>query len=367
METQHTCIISTVGTSLLTNGADEETRRLLTKTANRAEADYDAADLDMVRQRIAAIRTALQQMTVPDIRRRSAELNAVFGLGLPAQETSHYLLCTDTLQGRSTADLVKEVLERQGCREVIVQPLERLTTANQEDFEAGITALLVWCDQTLPSLREQKARIIFNLSGSFKSLQAYAQTIGMIYADEICYVFEAPGSPLLRIPRLPLQFDSSPLRAHAALFARLATDREVTGIGELPDIPEAYLERVGDHAVLSRWGKLAWNSRKREILCESLIEQPGLIYENTFRKDFDDRLNSRVAIQETLAKVAVLWNEGGLAKLRADGGLQYEDMKKHPGIGHFRVDRGWRVSCRPDGKHLRLRHVGPHDYVNNNP
>lgn len=67
-------------------------------------------------------------------------------------------------------------------------------------------------------------------------------------------------------------------------------------------------------------------------------------------------------------QVSLLFREQGLAGLRKDGGLLYETYESRAGdTGHFRLNQDWRISCRPEGNILRLRHVGSHDYVNDNP
>ncbi len=107
--------------------------------------------------------------------------------------------------------------------------------------------------------RVQGYHIIVNLSGSFESLQAYAQTLGMFYADEIIYVFEARDSPLIRIPRLPLEWDEMPLRHYASVFARIEAAGALT-VADLDaaldsvKMPEAYLEQEGESITLSLWG-----------------------------------------------------------------------------------------------------------------
>lgn len=76
--------------------------------------------------------------------------------------------------------------------------------------------------------------------------------------------------------------------------------------------------------------------------------------------------------ERRLARVSVLLDEGGVARLKQDGGLQYEDYQNRRSadgrpIGHFRLTQGRRVSCIAEGGSLRLRHFGAHDQVNNNP
>ena len=360
----HTYVVSTIGTSLLTNRAGEPLRKLLTKTANLREGEYEPSDRAAVWERAKSVGETLHSGARQSARDLSAELNGVLGLEATGPDFSHYLLATDTFQGGLTAELVRERLVGWGCRFANIQILAGLTTRSQAEFSRGIDQLLLWCDQTLPDLRKQNARVVFNLAGSFKSLQAFAQTIAMVYADETCYIFEG-SKELLRIPRLPIAFNIDQMQSYAGLFARLA-EGEMVSAHEAADLAEAYIDRDAGAAMLSRWGKLAWNANKREILKAHLAEQPGMVYEDAFRRDFEKLgPDERVAIQESLAKASIRWREGGLAALRADGGLQYSNMKGHPSVGHFRVGLGPRITCKPDGSALRLRRCGSHEIEKN--
>ncbi len=362
-------LISTVGTSLLTNETCPELRNILIQTANWRESEYDADRKQRVDRRIEEVKARLQNASHSDIRKLSAELNGILGLNAIGPQCSHFLLATDTFQGEATAEMIAEWLRNQGCQHATPVKLEKLNTGNEEDFRRGIDDLLKWCDEQLQPLRAGD-RIIFNLVGGFKSLQAYAHTLGMIYADEIVYLFEGAGSPLLRIPRLPIHFDEAPLKKNAPMFARMDKPKDSVPAEEVKGLPEAYFEISGDDAALSLWGELAWSQVKREILTGALLCHSRLVYESSFQHNYESINNNdlRIAIQEALAKAAVLWARNGLQSLRADGGLQYEDYSgKNKGIGHFRVNDGPRISCKPDGSNLRLRHCGAHDVVNNNP
>lgn len=359
-------VVSTVGTSLLTNAASEELRRLLSRAANLREEELPPGERDALRDRAGEVEARLASAPETEVRRMSAELNGVLSLGASDRETCHYLLCTDTYPGRLTTDLVGRWLRARGAA-VVPIVLEGFSTANRAAFARGVDFLLRWCEQTLPPMREQGWRITFNLAGSFKSLQAYAQTLGMFYADEIVYIFEGTGAELIRIPRLPVAWQTADLERHAAAVARLAQG-ELLPAGELADLPEAYLESDGACVTLSDWGWMAWNLNRKRILGGDLVEQPGLLYSDEFRRDYDRRRdpNERAALQDTLAKASVLWREGGLRRLRGDGGVQYEDLMNRGGVGHFRVTLSLRVTCEPAGERLRLRRFGPHD-VNENP
>ncbi len=363
----HTTVVSSIGTSILTNHAGPMLD-LLKRTANIKSIDTFGEERRVFETHLTERHSWILDGNEKAVRDLSAELNGLFALELPFAETSHLLFCTDTVQGRATSEIIEEKLNQLGVRRVEICVLNKMTTASQHDFAQGVDSLLNICEERLIPLRESGHHIVFNLVGGFKSLQAYLQMLGMIYADEICYLFEAPGSPLLTIPRLPIHFDLGPLSQSLALMARLAANATVVE-GEVSALPSIYVEIADGEAILSVWGKLIWSREKQELLSGDLLEHPGIGYEPTFRKDYEHLRESRqrVAFQEAIAKVAVLWLEGGLESLRRDGGLQYETYQNHNGIGHFRVDQGRRISCVPQSEVLVLRHMGSHDYINTNP
>lgn len=376
-------IISTVGTSLLTNYVtrylEQEKVVLFRDTANSREEELELVQRDTIDAVAAEVESRLQNATAEEVRRLSAELNGIYmyyGDDLHAKRLEmdhHILLATDTYQGQKTAQLVRNHLKRTGFKstEIMVPPGFR--TRDGKSFTKGVNEIVKWCEETLPGYREQHYYIVFNLVGGFKSLQGYMNTLGMFYADEIIYIFEAPAAELIRIPRLPVVLDEIPvLREKADLFALLEKSY-LAGREEVQGIPEIYLDfdDQGNYT-LSTWGLLIWERNKQKILGSvPLMNFPALVYERSFEKDFQaisDKAR-KADVQSTLAEVSVLFRERGLVGLRSHRGLQYKNYENllAEGIGHFRLSQDWRVSCLPEGQILRLRHVGPHDYVNGNP
>lgn len=377
-------ILSTVGTSLLTNYVskenDQELKSLFIDTANAVEKELSPHQKGVIDEVVTKVDTVLENAGFEEMRQLCAELNGLLGYygrdiySGDFGRDHHVLVATDTYQGHAAARLLAEHLKRLGFNSVELMVPPRLSTRDCSSFTLGINEVVRWCEETLPGYRQSRYRIIFNLVGGFKSLQGYMNTLGMFYADEIIYIFEAPTADLIRIPRLPVVMDEIPvLREKAVLFA-LMENGYIAGKEEVRGIPEIYLEsdEQGGYT-LSTWGLLIWKRNKQKILGGELLAFPSLAYERSFEKDFQAITDSarRADIQTTLAKVSLLYRENGLAGLRRDGGLLYEDYQneKDPAgkkIGHFRINLQWRVSCVPDGGILRLRHVGPHS-VNDNP
>lgn len=103
-------IISSIGTSLLTNDASPKEREQLTRTANATKFENDA-HRKLIDTRKQAALNRLKSEGVEAIRKASAELNGIYGIYggiLPKRSQDvHFLITTDTIQGKATAEIVK--------------------------------------------------------------------------------------------------------------------------------------------------------------------------------------------------------------------------------------------------------------------
>jgi len=286
-------IISTCGTSTLTNLADDATRKLVTKYAN-VTADNDVP-IDDRKPLLALLDSAKDKLKAADVittKKASAELNGILSLAgdrtpLDSRDV-HVLLHTDTWLGAAAAEIVASKLITFG----IAPQLERiksLNTLSRTDFDQGLRHLVKWAADTLPGYRTAQYNVLFNLVGGFKSVQGFMQTLGMFYADEIVYIFES-GSELLRIPRLPVDLDSAAQKImtdHARVFRRLDILGPQPSKSVSDDIPESMLEYANDLADLSPWGKLLWNAFQPKLYSEKLLASPSdrIRFTDAFARD----------------------------------------------------------------------------------
>lgn len=376
-------VLSTIGTSILTNLIDR---------ANPAEGTWwgmlrDSANLkqdELSPKAITLIETladrALKKLLQNDIqinRRLSAELNGIYGIygGQFPKDNSdeHYLVCTDTAQGQTTGKLIKEFLESQGFRVDTVTP-DRLSTQNPDSFTTGTKDLIRWLEDNVPWRRDSGYQVTFNLVGGFKSLQGYMNTFGAFYADEVVYIFEAPTADLIRIPRLPIQIDTTVIREHLTEFAMMDAGK-LYPTNALEGIPQTLLEFVEDdgttYAGLSAWGELIWHRTKSNLLSQELLQFPRLTYRRSFIDDCSNlNRQQQTKLQETLAKVAAALEntDGDITQLNNRvSGLNFEQLTNLDGVCTFRITQGIRVSCKIVDSGLNLRHYGNHDDVYANP
>ena len=385
MRKRPTLLVSTCGTSLLTNalrGAPGEPtyeRALVFDNANAAsEEAIPEADRAALAELIRRARARLDDGDPAAVQRASAELNALLRIdGALAPDTLHYLIASDTYLGRATAAMVADYLAERGTQAQVIG-IDGLSTASAAGFRDGIKELLRFLDETLAGFgetgasRQQSHHVVFNLTGGFKSLLGFMTAIGNFYADEVVYVFEG-GRELLRIPKLPLRLDEIGLRASVGKLLLMSAGAYLPA-AELTPLSPALLEEAGDDRYgLSVWGELVWRRLRDDWLAAELVDLPRLHYEDSFRKDFT-RAERRVRIdlQETLADVSRRLGAAGgdTAALKGGrgGGLLYDNYTgRDSAYGHFRLTQGMRVSCEARGGTLYLRHVGAHDYVNDRP
>lgn len=365
-------ILSTVGTSILTNKLGEQEKMKLSENANLQENQYSKDALTLVSYIVETLRTKLQDAKEADLKRLSAELNGILGVyeGVFPEKNQdmHVLIATDTYQGKITAEIIGNFLQNKGIQSMVYAP-KNLTTKNKNNFINGVKDLLHWLEKTLDieNYKTQGYEIIFNLTGGFKSLQGYLNTIGMFYADRLVYIFEA-GGELIEIPKLPVEINPQIFKENATEFALMSADYPCEAI----NISKIMLEEYEKNTfLLSEWGILAWNKVKKQILAEKLLAFPKLHFEESFKKDFQNATpQQQIDLQETLAKVSaiLLQNIDGVSQMKQQGGLQYDNFTgKNSVFGHFRLSQGDRASCLAKNNELYLRHFGQHDYVNDNP
>lgn len=256
-------LLSTCGTSLLTNGASAEDRLWLTKIAN--EVKVDSTRLMPI---VDARRRDLEVADEATRRRLSAELNGVGAVIARYQpkQTFHLLVHTDTAAGGATAELVRHVLGK----ETAVVSADGLRTSDLASFRAALADLTKQIEGLVQEYRIKGCFVVFNLTGGFKSLNGYLQALGMILADRCVFLFE--GAPeLMEIPRLPVRLaELDELRKHADLFRRLAVGYPATSL-DAGGVPESLLIELDGEVTTSVLGDVAWARHRSTLFAEALL------------------------------------------------------------------------------------------------
>ena len=373
-------IISTIGTSILTNMIDRAAEGAsygtlsISANLNQEELNQDTKAQEVIKTLDERARGELSKNDDRTSRRISAELNGIYGIygGRLPQNSSdlHYLICTDTAQGQITGTLIKEFLESRGFGVEIVTP-SQLSTKDTKDFTAGTKELIKWLENNVSWQQDSvDHQVIFNLVGGFKSLQGYMQTFGTFYANVSVYIFEG-SSELIRIPRLPLKIDTSVIEEHILEFAMM-TAGELYQETALAGVPETLLEPVEENGRivygLSEWGELIWNRTKSDLLANELLSFPRLTHTQRFNDDVESiNDKQRIDLNETFAKIAFALEKsrGDITQLNAQvPGLEFENFVRHDrGIYRFRITKSIRASCKFENHGLTMIHYGQHQYM----
>lgn len=269
-------IVSPVGTSLLTNGSNNEERRLITANANCQQNEIAANDLQSLRQVVDRQRAALLAADTNQARRLSAELNSLLALyetRPPSKKDLHFLLRTDTWLGEMSSEIVKARLVRDYDGSVEVKNQTNLCANDLLKFKTAATNVVKWCEDMIAPCRESY-HVVFNLTGGFKAVQGFMQTLAMFYADEAIYIFE--NSPkLLRIPRLPIRMDKEAnVRDNLKVFRRFELDLPVSK-ADVAGLPNIYWEEADDLVLLSPWGELVWKQTRKDLYGEKVFPPPS--------------------------------------------------------------------------------------------
>lgn len=246
-------------------------------------------------------------------------------------------------------------------------------TADDLSFNAAMSDLAQWCAEYVAPQRTPQNGVVFNLSGGFKSLQGFMQTLGMFYADETFYLFESSDA-LMRIPRLPIDVDAGAIReiedhfdAYRKMFLEIPAAPE-----EVRDIARSMIFTAdGTSFLLSAWGKIFWDKFTKTHYKKQLYPSPlpEIVLTDTFRKDVEgfkgDQqvllwINQRL---DDLAKYCLSGRkkcpnrldfksiaEGELA---GDTGCTYE-------FDAWAASNAGRCYCRVNGNKIELIHLKPH-------
>src|SRR5690606_36620821 len=256
-------LVSTCGTSLLTNGANTEDRAWLTKSAN--DVEVDAARLAPI---ISARREGLKAADEPTRRKMSAELNGIGAVidRYQPKQLLHVLVHTDTALGRATAGLVQEAVGNQS----LLVSAGGLRTNSLASFREALADLTRQLDTLVRSYREQGWFVVFNLTGGFKSLNGYLQTLAMISADRCVFLFE--GAPeLMELPRLPVRLsETDELHEHMTLFRRLAVGYTIRA-DDTNGVPDSLLMELDGEVTTSVLGDVAWARHRATLFAEKLL------------------------------------------------------------------------------------------------
>lgn len=329
-------ILSPCGTSLLTSGVDQNERSAVFRNSNVAgRTDIHEADLEILDTIISRAAGSLERADLAKATRLSAELNgimAIYNNCLPRHPARdfHQLLCTDTWLGEVTGNLVRAWLQQHGFN-VVVRKQKDLQTADIASFQIALSDMVSWIEKEIPDWREQY-HVIFNLTGGFKSVQGFLQTLAMFYADETVYIFETT-SELMRIPRLPVKMTAPDvLEKHYDFFRRLYIG--IDSADSVPsDVPDTLLLAVDDQCCLSPWGELIWERNRSGLYSRKVYDPPvaNVKFGSQFVKSTDRLPPDRIRqLNERIDDLCRFWNTRTSGNALNPVSLDFKELKGNP-------------------------------------
>lgn len=334
-------ILSPCGTSLITNQADEILRKLVFKYANcknRSEVPED--DRQKLDGLINKTRQKLEKANYQEVALMSAELHSIirFYDGVIPQKNGDYhkILCTDTWLGEVTANMVSAWLTKQSVQTIVDRHAD-LQTSELQSFQSSLSDLVKKLSDEIPRFRDKGYKIVFNLTGGFKSVQGFLQSIANFYADETIYIFEK-SEELLRIPRLPVRMDfKESVDKNMNTFRRLSKGLNIDNVG---GIPETLLFTMDNEVTLSPWGELVWEQTKKELYQKRIYPSPSrkIHYSKTFIKSVENLPSDRcILINERLDQLAKNL-ENNPAKSYNPASLDFKQLKGKNGVLTHELD-----------------------------
>jgi len=310
--------IHSVGTSVLTNTKDAAMRILLNEHSNLEEKEISGENLgkiqDFIRDRHKEFLENRDDRKF--LKKNSAELNGFFTY-IEEKKISkqdiliHYLIQTDTFLGSQTGAIVKEILEDYGP----VQEIKGtgLNVKNRETFQGAIKGLVekIVTGIIIPH-KIDSFFITANLSGGFKSLNGFLQTILGMYADEVFYLFEK-NAGIVTIPRLPLKVALELDDRDAILFRRLLNGLDVESTSmKKSRIPDALYTQMEDQIILSEWGEMLAEKYREDFYTGEILPSISdkMVVEESFQRGAKNHKERVSQINQQLDAVAVFLEKG---------------------------------------------------------
>lgn len=331
-------IVTPVGTSTLTNRCDELARQLLGQYANARKKDEIPGDESRYLADYVTRRTQeISAMDTGEAKKISAELHSLlilFEQSPPESRDLVVLIPTDTFIGRITGGIIHSYLESRRIGSQLLD-IPGLQTKSSTDLRFAFTSLL----REITTLKEmygpQGARIIFNLTGGFKAVQGFLQTLSSIYADETVYIFEHE-SELMRIPRLPFKLQPEEyITANLSLWRRLDLCLRV-GADHVAKIPDAFYYPCNGEFGLSEYGELVWQNLRPDIYAREMHPPPSnrVVFGPNYLKSVAALSGDRLAMLNRQVDELARYLETGLKEMPKSLSLKNIGKTVKPGSTH---------------------------------
>ena len=264
-------IITTVGTSLITNESNKIDRGNLNKLKNKPYSEWD----NKIR-RINQLKNELENLITDNENKNNTNLSAEIAsiIKIAEQEPNEnfevYLLATDTILSPLCAEYVKKWFEENEKNISVFfdkkNIIQRLQVKNKLDFEKkGLKNLFTKIQNIANGYWNN---VILNITGGYKAIIPYMSIVAQIYELPAYYIFQESKDQkfeLLKIPNIPITVNEQ-------LFEKYWF--EIENIAETGKRPDNYnleqelssiLEIERDNAMLTSLGYVLWEKYKERF------------------------------------------------------------------------------------------------------
>jgi len=358
-------ILTSCGLSLLTNYLKKFNifPNEVYKYSNCNESEIDSEFKLKVDKALDSLKEEIVNLSNSELKKLSAELNAILNFYKDELEIKdvHLLLYTDTYFGKKVAEVLKYFLESKGFS-VINFLAKDLKTSSVEEFQLALSEVVKDISEIINNYKLQNYGIIFNLTGGFKSVNSFLQTMASLYADKSIYIFET-SDELLEIPKLPIDIDEKFFEENLDILRKLEKGLEVEK-EKLESLPKSIVLKIDNEYILSAWGEIVWQKYKNELFSKVLITPivKNIKYSKEFIKDFE-KLNpsEKYQLNKTIEKLEnYVIRKENLSSLRYHP-LKGEISKKYSHeLYPFDGNDSRRVFCNENNGEIILEKIGEH-------
>jgi putative CRISPR-associated protein (TIGR02619 family) len=272
-------IFHTIGTSLFTNFTRHslEDNKLLIKHLNKREEELSITDKVLIDHYFALIKQTIVDKSKEELSLLSAETNAIVKYFEDCQRRNksysviqHYLIVTDTYIGQRVGEMLKLAIENnhnlgQSISSAEIKKIKYLNTDSISNFKLGLSELTKEVLDLINYYGGDRKLFTFNLSGGFKGVLAYLNTIANIYAEETIYIFEN-GKDLLVIPSFPVEKLSPEnmqiIQDNFEVLRRLNNNHRIN-FSQLSKLDNFYVETDGNLCDFTNYGRMIFNQYKQ--------------------------------------------------------------------------------------------------------
>jgi putative CRISPR-associated protein (TIGR02619 family) len=221
-------------------------------------------DIEAVRDSVC---DSLARLSLPrDLNDTSAEIKGLVKMGI-TQADRVILIASDTVEGRLSAELVKEFLKERELSskgQVEIKTIAGLQATDGAVFQReGLKNLLAY----LVSLENDD--LILNPTGGYKSVVPYISLIGMLFNKPVRYIHE-DSNDVLTLTNLPVLLNDDLILLVEPKLKRIEQETAIpknewqVGIDYHDHRFDCLIEESGDQITLSGIGFLFWERFKQD-------------------------------------------------------------------------------------------------------